>query len=96
MEFQGDFDILLHPLVEGDNESDGFIVWIRIDVGYILRLNLHDIEAGVRLNCEGFSVVRGVDEYLSLLIFLHIFCFKLYQFFFFIGRRAGGIGGGII
>ena len=47
----------------GDNGAGGVIMWIGIDTGYILWLNLHDIEAGVSLNCDGFSVVSGVDEY---------------------------------
>ena len=64
--------------------------------GYILRLNLQAIEAGVSLNCDWFSVVPGVDEYFSLLIFLHFFCLEVYLLLFFICRRAGGIGGGII
>ena len=62
MELQGQFDILFHPLVVGGNGAGGVLVWLRINVGYILRLNLHGIEAGVSLNCEGFSVVPGVDE----------------------------------
>ena len=57
----------------GDNGADGVIVWLRINVGYILQLNLHDIEAGVSLNCNRFTVVPGVDKYFSLLIFLNSF-----------------------
>ena len=52
------------------------MVWLRINVGYILWINLHDIEAGVSLNCDGFSVVPGFDEYFSLLIFFHFFFLK--------------------
>ena len=57
----------------GYNGSSGVIVWLKINLGYILLLNLHDIEAGASLNCDGFSVVPEVDEYYSLLIFLHFF-----------------------
>ena len=84
MGFQDHFDILLHPLVVGYNGDGGVIVWLGISVGYILWLNLHDIEAGVRLNCDRFSVISGVDKYFSLLILLHFFCFELYLFLFFI------------
>ena len=84
MDFQGHFDTLLHPVVVGDNGFFGVIVWLRINVGYVLRINLHDTEAGISLNCDGFSVVPGVDEYFSLLIFLYFFCFEIYLFFFFI------------
>ena len=96
MDFQGHFDTLLHLGVVGDNRVGGVIFWIRINVGYILRLNLHDIDAGVILNYDGFNVVPGVDEYFSLLIFLHFFCFEVYLFFFLIWRWTGGIGGRII
>ena len=84
MEFQGHFYILLHPLVLGYNGAGGLIIWLKINVGYILQINLHDIEYGVSLNCDGFSVVPGVDHYFPLLIFLHFFCFEVYLFFFFI------------
>ena len=96
MEFQGHFDILLHPWVVGDNGDGGVIVWIMINYSYILRLNLNNIEDRVSLSYEEFSVVPGVDEYFSLLVFLYLFCFEVYTFFFFIWRRTGGIGGGII
>ena len=68
----------------GDNGAGDIIVWLRIDAGYILWLNLYDIEAGVSLNGDGFSVVPGVDDYFPLLISLHLFCFEVYMFFFFI------------
>ena len=61
MDFQGDFDILLHPWVVGDNGSGGVILWLRIDVSDTLRLKLHDIEAGASLNYDKFSVVLWVD-----------------------------------
>ena len=60
----------------GDNVDGEVIVFLRINVGYILRLNLHDIEAGVSLNYGGFSVVPGFDEYFSLLIFFFSFVLK--------------------
>ena len=63
MEFQGHFDTLLQPGVVGYNGVGGVIVWIRINVGYILWINLHDIEAGVSLNCDGLRIVPRVDEY---------------------------------
>ena len=84
MEFQGQFDILLHPCVVGDNGDGGVIVWLMINVGYILQLNLHDIEAGASLNCDEFSIFLGVDEYFELLILLHLFCFEVYSSYFFI------------
>ena len=68
----------------GDNGDGGVIVWLRINVGYILRLNLKDIEAGVSLNCNRFTVVPGVDKYFSLLIFFYFSCFEVYLFLFFI------------
>ena len=80
----------------GDNGAGGVTVWIRINISYILRLNLHDIEAGVNLNCDRFSVIPGVDKYFILLIFLQLFCFEVYLFFFIIRRRTGEIGVGII
>ena len=69
---------------------------LRINVGDILRLKLHNIEAGGSFNCDGFSVVPGFDNYFSLMIFLHLFYFEVYLFLFFILRRTGGISGGII
>ena len=68
----------------GDDGYGGVIVWLGISVGYILRLNLHDIEAGVSLNFNRFTVVPGVDKYFSLLIFLHLSCFEVYLFLFFV------------
>ena len=84
MEFQGHFDIMVHPWVVRDNGAGDVIVWLRINVGYILRLNLDDIEAGVSLNCDRFTIVPGVDEYFTLLIFLHFFSFEVYLLLFFI------------
>ena len=84
MEFQGHFDTLLHPEVVGDKGVGGVIVWHRVNVGYILRLKLNDIEAGVSLKCDGFSIVPGVDEYFYFLIFLYVFCFEVYLLLFFI------------
>ena len=95
MYFQGHFDTLLFLLVVGDNGVGGVVVWLRINVGYILRLNLHDIEAGASLNCDRFNVFLGVDQYFPLLIFLHLFCFEVYLLLFFIWRWTGGICGGI-
>ena len=62
MEFQGHFDIMFHPWLLGDSAAGDVIVWLGINVGYILWINLHDIEAGVSLNCDGITVVPGVDE----------------------------------
>ena len=61
IDFQGDFDIMFHPWLLEDNGADVVIIWLSIDVGYTLRLNLHDIYPGASLNCDGFSVVPGVD-----------------------------------
>ena len=77
MEFQGHFDTLLQPGLVGDNGVGGVIVWLMINVGYILWLNFNGIEDGVILNCDGFSIVPGFDKYFSLLIFLNLFCFKV-------------------
>ena len=68
----------------GYSGACGVIVWLVINVGYILRLKFYDIESGVSLNCDRFSVVPGVDEYFSLLIFLYLFCSEVYIFLFFI------------
>ena len=66
------------------------IVWLMINVGYILRLKFYDIESGVSLNCDRFSVVPGVDEYFSLMILLHFFFWKYIcsSFSYDIGRVA--------
>ena len=79
-----------------DNGTGGVIVWLMINAGYILWLKFHNIEPGESLNCDGFTVAPGVNEYFFLLIFLHFFCFEVYLFFFFKCRWTGGIGGGII
>ena len=65
MDFQGHFDTLLHPGVLGNNGVGGVIVCLRINVDYILRLNLHDIESGVSLNCDGFALSQELTSTLS-------------------------------
>ena len=57
----------------GYNGAGGVIVWLTTNVGYILRINFHNIEAELGLHCDGFNVVPGVDKYFSLLIFLNSF-----------------------